>query len=129
MSRRTIQLDNRIILFSPDDPVPPVNRMQAVMKVRVTDELTGTAPDGRIGLEVKERGFLQIIQGRKVTAEAFGDASADVPQANRQNIAKVNLMGPRLHSDGHHSSECRKMHPRGPVELKRSAHEANLYRI
>ncbi len=61
MSRRTIQLDNRIILFSPDDPVPPVNRMQAVMKVRVTDELTGTAPDGRIGLEVKERGFLSRL--------------------------------------------------------------------
>ncbi|MGH8248623.1 MAG: hypothetical protein ACREUU_19615 [Gammaproteobacteria bacterium] len=57
MSRRTVQLGNRIILFSPDDPVPPVNRIQAVMKVRVTDELTGTAPDGRITLEVKERGF------------------------------------------------------------------------
>jgi hypothetical protein len=26
-------------------------------------------------------------------------ASADVPQANRQNIAKANLMTPRLHSD------------------------------
>jgi hypothetical protein len=61
MSRRTVQLDNRIILFSPDDPVPPVNRMQAVMKVRVTDELTGAAPDGRMTLEVKERGFLSRL--------------------------------------------------------------------
>jgi hypothetical protein len=26
-------------------------------------------------------------------------ASADVPQANRQNIARENLMTPRLHSD------------------------------
>jgi hypothetical protein len=61
MSRRTVQLDNRIILFSPDDPVPPVNRMQAVMKVRVTDELTGAAPAGRLALEVKERGFLSRL--------------------------------------------------------------------
>jgi len=58
MSRRAVQLGNRIILFSPDDPVPPVNRIQAVVKVRLTDELTGTAPDGRMTLEVKERGFL-----------------------------------------------------------------------
>ena len=61
MSRRTVQLGNRIILFSPDDPVPLVNRIQAVMKVRVTDELTGTAPDGRITLDVKERGFLPLL--------------------------------------------------------------------
>ncbi|MGH7843828.1 MAG: hypothetical protein ACREQW_01460 [Candidatus Binatia bacterium] len=61
MSRRTVQLGSRIILVSPDDPVPPVNRMQAVMKVRVTDELTGIAPDGRIALEVKERDFLSRL--------------------------------------------------------------------
>jgi hypothetical protein len=63
MSRRTVQLGNRFILFSPDDPVPLVNRIQAVAKVRVTDELTGTAPDGRITLEVKERGFLPRVGG------------------------------------------------------------------
>jgi hypothetical protein len=28
-------------------------------------------------------------------------ADADVPQANRQNIARVNLTGPRLYSDSH----------------------------
>jgi hypothetical protein len=61
MSRRTVQLDNRTILFSRDDPVPPVNRMQAVVKVRVTDELTGTAPNGRMTLAVKEHGFLSRL--------------------------------------------------------------------
>jgi hypothetical protein len=38
-------------------------------------------------------------------------ASADVPQANRHNIADVNLMGPRLDSGTHHSSECPETHP------------------
>lgn len=42
-------------------------------------------------------------------------ASADAPQANTHNIARINLMGPRLHSANHHRSECRKMHPPGPV--------------
>lgn len=57
MPRRTIQLDNRTIVFSPDDPVLPVDRFQAIIKVRVTDELTGAAPNSRTTLEVKERGF------------------------------------------------------------------------
>jgi hypothetical protein len=61
MSVRTVQFGNRIILFSPDDPVSPVNRIQAVVKVRITDELTGVAPDGRITLEVKERGFFPRV--------------------------------------------------------------------
>ena len=57
MPRRTIQLDNRTIVFSPDDPVLPVDRFQAIIKVRVTDELTGAAPNSRTTLDVKERGF------------------------------------------------------------------------
>jgi hypothetical protein len=34
-----------------------VDRFQAIIKVRVTDELTGAAPNSRTTLDVKERGF------------------------------------------------------------------------
>ena len=57
MSRRTVQLENRTILFSPDDPVPLVDRIQALVKLRVTDELTGSPPDRQITIDVRERGF------------------------------------------------------------------------
>src|SRR5262245_49613757 len=55
MSRRTIQLGNRAILFSPDDPIPPARRLQAVVSIRVTDELTGGPPDSLLSLAVQER--------------------------------------------------------------------------
>jgi hypothetical protein len=84
MSRRTVQLDNRIILFSPDDPVPPLNRMQAVMKIRITDELTGAAPDGRIALEVKERGFLS-----RLGSDGFGGLIG-IPQQCFQALSGPN---------------------------------------
>ena len=61
MPRRTVQLGNRIILYSPDDPVPVVDRFQAVMKVRVTDELTGGAPNSRTTVAVKERGLFSRL--------------------------------------------------------------------
>lgn len=64
MSRRTIQLGSRAILFSPDDPIPPVRRLQAVVSMRVTDELTGGPPDSPLSLEVKERGlFPRVTSG------------------------------------------------------------------
>lgn len=64
MSRRTIVLGNRAILFSPDDPIPPVRRLQAVVSMRVTDELTGGPPDSPLSLEVKERGlFPRVTSG------------------------------------------------------------------
>jgi hypothetical protein len=61
MSRRAIQVDNRNILYSPDDPASVVDRFQAVLKVRVTDELTGTAPNSQSVLQVKERGFFSRL--------------------------------------------------------------------
>jgi len=55
MSRRTIQLDSTTaVLFSPDDPVALMDRWQALVKVRVTDEMTGEAPRGDIFLQVRE---------------------------------------------------------------------------
>ncbi|HEX6439465.1 MAG TPA: hypothetical protein VF182_20285 [Candidatus Binatia bacterium] len=61
MSRRAIQVDHRIILYSPDDPASEVDRFQAVLKVRVTDELTGAAPNSQSVLQVKERRFFSRL--------------------------------------------------------------------
>ena len=61
MSRRAIQINNRNILYSPDDPTSVVDRFQAVLKVRVTDELTGSAPNSQSLLQVKERGFFSRL--------------------------------------------------------------------
>ena len=61
MPRRTIQVDNRIILYSPDDPPSVVDRFQAVLKVRVTDELTGAAPNSPAAIKVEERGFFSRL--------------------------------------------------------------------
>src|SRR5262245_33422225 len=57
MSRRAIQLQDRTILFSPDEPAPLASRLQALVKLQVTDELTGKSPGGEIQLQVKERGI------------------------------------------------------------------------
>src|SRR5262245_31588264 len=57
ISRRIVQLENKTILFAPDDPVPPVDRIQALVKLRVTDELTGRPPDSQITIDVQERAF------------------------------------------------------------------------
>jgi len=61
MSRRAIQVGNTNILYSPDDPASVVDRFQAVLKVRVTDELTGAAPNSQSLLQVKERGFFSRL--------------------------------------------------------------------
>jgi hypothetical protein len=57
MSRHTIQLENRTIIFSPDDPVPSANRIQALLKLLITDELTSKPPEGTISLRVEEKGY------------------------------------------------------------------------
>src|SRR5262245_785690 len=61
ISRRIVQLENKTILFAPDDPVPPVDRIQALVKLRVTDELTGRPPDRQIAIDVQERAFFPRV--------------------------------------------------------------------
>jgi len=61
MPRRTIQIDNRAVLYSPDDPPSVVDRFQAVLEVRVTDELTGAAPASPVSIKVQERGFFSRL--------------------------------------------------------------------
>jgi len=57
MSRRTIQLENRTIVLSPDGPIPLANRNQALLKLLITDELTSKPPEGTIDLSVEEKGY------------------------------------------------------------------------
>jgi hypothetical protein len=109
MSRRTVQLGNRIILFSPDDPVPPVNRIQAVMKVRVTDELTGTAPDGRITLEVKERGFLA-----RLGSDGFGGLIGIPQQFFQAFQAPARSVHLTISAERYLSRELEPNVPKGP---------------
>ena len=59
VSRRLVQLKDRTVLFSPDDPLPLVDCMQALVKLRVTDELTAAPIDSPITLQVREPGFFQ----------------------------------------------------------------------
>lgn len=64
MSRRTIQLDGTTaVLFSPDDPVALMDRWQALVKVRVTDEMTGEPPRHKVSLQVKEPRMIPRIAG------------------------------------------------------------------
>jgi hypothetical protein len=60
-SRRLIQLKDRTVLFSPDDPVPLADCMQALVKLRVTDELTAAAIDSPVTLQIRQRGFVPRI--------------------------------------------------------------------
>jgi hypothetical protein len=49
------------MLVSPDDSIPPARRLQAVVSMSVTDELTGRPPDSLLSLEVKERRLLPRV--------------------------------------------------------------------
>src|SRR2546421_299065 len=46
MNRRTIQSNNRLYTYSPDDPVPVGRRIWGVISVMLTDEITGLQPSG-----------------------------------------------------------------------------------
>jgi hypothetical protein len=61
ISRRAIQLESKTILFSPDDAVPFVDRIQALVKIRVTDELTGGPPESRMTIQVREQGLIPRV--------------------------------------------------------------------
>lgn len=61
VSRRLIQLKDRTVLFSPDDLVPLVDCIQALVKLRVTDELTAAPIDSPVALQIRERGFVPRV--------------------------------------------------------------------
>ena len=89
MSRRNIQLDNRIVIFSPDDLVPLANRIQALLKLRITDELTTRPPESTINLRVEERGYIPRVAGDGL-AGLVGIPQQVIPRLNAQNYP-VNL--------------------------------------
>lgn len=57
MARTVVTVGNLAYSFSPDDPVPVAGRDWAVVKLRLTDELTGTAPLRAIALSARQAGL------------------------------------------------------------------------
>jgi len=57
MSRRVVQVENRNITFATDDPISLVDRIQAMLKLLIKDELTAAPPDSVVTLAVREKGY------------------------------------------------------------------------
>ena len=89
MSRRTIQLENRTIIFSPDGPIPLANRIQALLKLLITDELTSKPPEGTIDLRVEEKGYTPRVANDGL-AGLVGVPLQVIPRLDAQNYP-VNL--------------------------------------
>jgi hypothetical protein len=89
MSRRTIQLENQTIIYSPDDPVPLANRIQALLKLIITDELTSKPPEGSIELRVEEKGYTPRVANDGL-AGLVGVPLQVIPRLDAQNYP-VNL--------------------------------------
>src|SRR5262249_10070720 len=71
-------------LFSPDDPTPLTGRLQALLKMRVRDELTGAPPEGRLTIEVSERGFIPRVASGGI-AGLVGIPRQGFPKLNTQD--------------------------------------------
>src|SRR5215831_7242456 len=67
MSRRIVQVDGRRVLFSPDEPPPLANRWQALVKVRVVDELTSSVIAGDVNIQVDDQEMIPVI-----SSDGFG---------------------------------------------------------
>jgi hypothetical protein len=89
MSRRVIQVENRNIIFSSDDQPPLVDRIQAMVKLRITDELTAEPPDSLITLAVREKGYTPRVADNGL-AGVVGIPRQVVPGLNSQDYF-VNL--------------------------------------
>jgi hypothetical protein len=116
MSRRNIQLENRIVIFSPDDPVPLANRIQALLKLRITDELTTRPPESTINLRVEERNYTPRVSGDGL-AGLVGIPQQVIPRLNAQNYP-VNLT---VSAAGYLT---RKLHKEIPQDLSFPTHFA-----
>jgi len=84
MSRRNIQLANRIVIISPDDPLPLASRIQALFKLRITDELTTRPPESTIELKVEERGYVPRVASDGL-AGLVGIPQQVIPRLNARN--------------------------------------------
>ena len=61
INRHVVQLKDRTVLFSPEDPIRLVDRIQALVKLRITDELTATPLESPVAVQVREHGFVPRI--------------------------------------------------------------------
>jgi hypothetical protein len=89
MSRRNIQLENRIVVISPDDPPPLAGRIQALFKLRITDELTTRPPESAISLRVEEKGYIARVASDGL-AGLVGIPQRVIPQLNAKSYP-INL--------------------------------------
>jgi hypothetical protein len=63
MARTVVTVDNLAYSFSPDDLVPVAGRRWAVVRLHLTDELTGTAPRGAVTLSARQAGlYSRLVQ-------------------------------------------------------------------
>jgi hypothetical protein len=106
MSRRAIQLESRKIIFSEDDPIPLVSRIQALAKLRITDELTSAPPDADISLEVRENGYTPRVASDGL-AGVVGIPQQVIPNLNSQDYF-VNLT---IAAEGYLTRELRQRIP------------------
>src|ERR1051325_5856226 len=107
LSRRVIQVVNRNIVFAADDPLPLVNRVQAMLKLRITDELTAAPPESSINLTVLEKGYTPRVADGGL-AGLIGIPIQVVPALN-SNDYFVNLtISARNYLTCHHNQKIPK---------------------
>jgi len=75
-------------LFSPDDQAPLGDRTWAIVKLRVTDELTGQPPTSIIAIQARERGL---------TPRVASDGLAGLVGIPRQLFPSLKMMGYTVH--------------------------------
>lgn len=63
MTRRIVQVGSRRIIFSPLEPPPLLNRWQALVKIRVIDEMTGAPPANEVTIAVDDKEMVPVISG------------------------------------------------------------------
>jgi hypothetical protein len=67
MTRRIVQVGSQRIVFSPLEPPPLANRWQALVKIRVIDEMTGAPPTNDLTIEVAGKEMIPVI-----SSDGFG---------------------------------------------------------
>src|ERR1044072_3017565 len=84
MLRRIVEANNRMYLFSPDDPPPLGARLWGMVKVRMIDELTGEPPDSIATVSALERNLFS-----RFTSDGIGGL-VGIPQQVFPDLATTN---------------------------------------
>lgn len=67
MTRRIVQVGSRRLIFSPLEPPPLASRWQALVKIRVIDEMTGVPPENEVTISVDDEEMIPVI-----SSDGFG---------------------------------------------------------